>query len=136
MNAMSPERRESIEAFVERELGGDSEWGELPDVFREYAEAEWLRVTRDVMPKLAAERGWPVRFDHCFQRILLDAVCRGDWRKEIKAPAYKNASMKVLKRATVLAKKVIAGDQCLHLLNRRSLAYRGIDRKRGPRARV
>lgn len=29
-------------------------------------EAEWLRLTREVLPALARERGWPVRLDHCF----------------------------------------------------------------------
>ena len=38
-------------------------------------EARWLDLTRRTLPGLSAERRWPVRFDHCFQRILLDAKC-------------------------------------------------------------
>ena len=37
-------------------------------------EAEWLELTRGILPGLARSRVWPVRADHCFQRILLDAV--------------------------------------------------------------
>jgi hypothetical protein len=37
-------------------------------------EADWLTLTRQTLPTLAKARRWPVSADHCFMRILLDAV--------------------------------------------------------------
>ncbi|MGB3711937.1 MAG: GCN5-related N-acetyltransferase, partial [Erythrobacter sp.] len=59
---------------------------------RKMLEAKWFELTRSMMPAIAKERDWPVRFDHCFQRILLDNACGGPWRDHIEAPAYANAS--------------------------------------------
>jgi hypothetical protein len=89
-------------------------------------EAEWLDLTRRVLPALAAERGWPVRADHCFQRILLDHAVGGRWYDHIAGrPAYRCAETDVLARAISLARLVLAGEADLHALNRQSLAWRG-----------
>ena len=87
--------------------------------------AEWFALTRDRMPDAASARNWPVHFDHCFQRILLDNAVGGVWREEIKPPAYRNASEATLKRAIELGQQAMAGQADLHELNRRSLAWRG-----------
>jgi hypothetical protein len=42
-------------------------------------EAEWLILTRQTLPALAQARRWPVSADHCFMRILLDAVHETRW---------------------------------------------------------
>ena len=43
--------------------------------------AHYAVLTKETMPELArtTHRHWPVRNDHCFQRIVLDAVCSGIW---------------------------------------------------------
>jgi hypothetical protein len=46
----------------------------LADAARAELEGRWLELTRILLPSLAQERDWPVSADHCFQRILLDAV--------------------------------------------------------------
>ncbi|WP_308915081.1 hypothetical protein [Jannaschia sp. LMIT008] len=93
-------------------------------------EAEWLALTRHTLPGLAAGRRWPVRFDHCFQRILLDNAVGGRWYDAIpKRPAYRHAPDDVLERAVALGRRVAAGDADLSALNGRSLDWRG---KRGP----
>ncbi|WP_242008370.1 GCN5-related N-acetyltransferase [Sphingomonas ginsenosidivorax] len=95
----------------------------LPD-----AATRWLTLTltRETLPGLAAARRWPVRADHCFQRILLDAACGGRWYDHILArPAYRHAPPEILARAIALGDAVIAGTEDLHALNRRSLAWRG-----------
>ena len=92
-------------------------------------ETEWFALTREQMPSLASARGWPVRFDHCFQRILLDNAVGGRWRDAIASPAYRNATDEQLTRAIALGRDAIAGRSDLHDLNRRSLDWRG---KRGP----
>jgi hypothetical protein len=47
----------------------------------------WFQLTRELLPAAAAGRGWPVRLDHCFQRILLDHAVGAAWRTRIAAPA-------------------------------------------------
>jgi len=92
---------------------------------RSKIETRWFDLTRSVMPALGQERGWPVRFDHCFQRILLDNACGGPWREHIEAPAYKNASHSLLESAIRLGEKAIRGEADLAEWNRQSLEWRG-----------
>ncbi len=92
---------------------------------RDALEARWFELTREVMPSLAAERRWPVRFDHCFQRILLDHAVGGPWRDHIKPPAYRNATDAQLREAAALGDAVISGKADLAALNRQSLEWRG-----------
>ena len=89
-------------------------------------EQRWLTLTRETMPALAAERGWPVRNDHCFQRILLDTAVGGCWYDAIpQRPAYRHADEAVLIRAVEVGEAVIAGLADLAALNRQSLTWRG-----------
>lgn len=89
-------------------------------------EAAWLTLTRKTLPALATERRWPVRADHCFQRILLDNAVEDRWYDHIaKRPAYAHAPDAVLARAVALGEAAIAGAADLDALNRRSLAWRG-----------
>ena len=86
---------------------------------------EWFELTRDTMPCLAKERGWPVRFDHCFQRILLDNAVGGAWKEAIASPAYRNATDAQLRQAIALGREAVNGEADLSELNRRSLVWRG-----------
>lgn len=89
-------------------------------------EAHWLDLTRTVLPELAASRRWPVRHDHCFQRIFLDAACEGRWLDHVAGrPAYKAIDEAKLKNAIELADAVAAGTTDLDVLNRQSLIWRG-----------
>ncbi|MEM9798563.1 MAG: GCN5-related N-acetyltransferase [Pseudomonadota bacterium] len=98
---------------------------------RDALEARWLDLTRREMPAAAGSHGWPVRFDHCFQRILLDNAVGGVWYDVIpKRPAYAHAPDDVLNRAVALGEAALAGQADLRVLNRRSLDWRG---KGGPR---
>ena len=93
---------------------------------RDERERRWLALTREVMPALARERGWPVRADHCFQRILLDHACGGQWYDAIAArPAYRHATDAQLDAAVALGEAVVAGEADLAALNRQSLMWRG-----------
>ena len=101
------------------------------DAARAELEARWLALTRQAMPDAAAANGWPVRFDHCFQRILLDNAAGGVWYDAIPGrPAYAHAPVAVLREAIALGEAALAGDADLAVLNRHSLDWRG---KRGPR---
>ena len=93
-------------------------------------EARWLHLTRATLPGLAATRGWPVRFDHCFQRILLDNACGGRWLDLVEGrPAYRAIDVGRLSAAVALAEAVVAGGADLHALNTKSLAWRGKERR-------
>lgn len=52
----------------------------------------YMRLTKIIMPTLAhnTKRHWPVRNDHCFQRIVLDTICGGVWYDHIARPAYRH----------------------------------------------
>ena len=93
--------------------------------------SHWFELTRERMPALAAERGWPVRFDHCFQRILLDNAVGAKWATRIAAPAFMKASEDVLSQAIRLGEACVAGDANLAELNRQSLRYRDKLRSQG-----
>ena len=86
--------------------------------------ADWLHLTRDTMPSIADNKGWPVRQDHCFQRILLDNAVGQKWNEEIPAPAYRNADDEVIERAIALGRAAIDGLEDLDQLNANSLAWR------------
>jgi hypothetical protein len=101
---------------------------------RSNAEARWLTLTRDTLPRMARTRRWPVEEDHCFQRIFLDNACDGVWYDRIAGrPAYAHAERAVLDRAIDLAEAAIAGEVELSVLNQHSLAWR---RKRKSKSRT
>lgn len=98
---------------------------------RAVLEERWLRLTRVVLPGLATERGWPVRHDHCFQRILLDAACGGRWTDRVAGrPAYRAVDAERLAAAVALAEQAACGSADLHDLHHRSLIWRGKRPKR------
>lgn len=89
-------------------------------------EAEWLDLTRRVLPGLALARGWPVSADHCFQRILLDHAVGGRWYDHVAGrPAYRHVAADRLAAAVALARSAVRGEVDWGALNRRSLAWRG-----------
>lgn len=98
-----------------------------PSYDRAELEARWLHLTRVALPGAAAARpDWPVRLDHCFQRILLDAACGGCWYDHVPhRPAYRHCSDDLLARAVALGEAVLTDAADLHALNARSLRWRG-----------
>ena len=87
---------------------------------------EWLALTREALPAAAAARGWPVRFDHCFGRILLDHACGGRWYDHVRGrPAYRHASEATLREAVRAGRAALAGEADMSAMNRRSLRWRG-----------
>ena len=88
---------------------------------------QYLNLTRIVMPQLAQtlKNKWPVQNDHCFQRIVLDAICGGIWYDHIARPAYKHLSLNQAKSAVQLCDDIISGKADIVDLNRQSLSWRG-----------
>ena len=92
---------------------------------RKALEARWLELTRRTLPSLADERRWPVRADHCFQRILLDAACGMRWYDAIDGrPAYRHIGRERLEQAIALGDAVVLGEADIAGLDARSLEWR------------
>ena len=89
--------------------------------------ARYAVMTKETMPELAhtTHRHWPVRNDHCFQRIVLDAVCGGVWYDHLGRPAYKHLTREQAMQAVRLCDDIIDGKADLHALNKQSLVWRG-----------
>ena len=89
--------------------------------------SQYMVLTKEIMPDLArtSHTHWPVRNDHCFQRIVLDAVCGGVWYDHLLRPAYKNLTRDQATNAVDLCNDIISGDSDLVVLNRQSLMWRG-----------
>ena len=89
--------------------------------------SRYILLTKEVMPHLArtSHKHWPVSNDHCFQRIILDAVCGGVWYDYLPRPAYKNLTHDQAANAVKLCNDIISGDADLIVLNNQSLQWRG-----------
>ncbi|MBD3882437.1 hypothetical protein IFO70_11760 [Phormidium tenue FACHB-886] len=90
---------------------------------------QYLELTNHVLPQLAASRSFPVRYNHCFQRIILDNLFGCCWYEVLERkqePAYKQLTEDQLEQAIALANNIIAQpDRYLHQLNQNSLNWRG-----------
>ncbi|MEM1152020.1 MAG: hypothetical protein AAGI03_15975 [Pseudomonadota bacterium] len=93
----------------------------------------YLELTRQVMPRKAREAhiNWPVRFDHCFQRIVLDTICGDVWYNHLQRPAYRHLSDAQAREAVALCEDILSGRADLWALNAQSLAWRGKVRNAG-----
>lgn len=87
--------------------------------------ARYLTLTREDMPRVARDRGWPVVNDHCFQRIVLDHVCGGRWYDHLERPAYRHMTPAQAEAAVRLCDEILAGEADLDAMNRQSLIWRG-----------
>lgn len=90
-----------------------------------YQELTKERLPEQAQAQAQADDEWPVRFDHCFQRIVLDAVCDDEWYGHIESPAYKNMTEDQLVEAIKLAQSMIDDPARCKELNVQSLTYRG-----------
>ena len=103
--------------------------------------AHWTTIYTHTLPNLArsgapSQPTWPVHLDHCFARIILDAVIgnststRHDetptpWTTKLKSPAVKNMSTQQLEACIELGEAIAEGRIDLVELDRRSLTVRG-----------
>ena len=88
---------------------------------------DYMHLTKAVLPSIArsGERDWPVREDHCFQRIVLDHVCGGVWYEHLGRPAYKHLTSDQAQRAVELCQDIVKGRVDLQQMNQQSLIWRG-----------
>ena len=88
--------------------------------------ARFKRLTESVLPALAREQRWPIRLDHCFQRICLDHAFGDSWYNHCPKPAERHIASEPLARAIECAEQMISGGLAsLSEFNRASLTFRG-----------
>ncbi|MBW4471675.1 MAG: hypothetical protein KME45_14885 [Stenomitos rutilans HA7619-LM2] len=90
---------------------------------------QYLELTNHVLPNLATARHFPVRYNHCFQRIILDNLFGRCWYEVLerqREPAYKQLTAAHLEQAIALAHCIIdQPDSYLRSLNQNGLNWRG-----------
>jgi hypothetical protein len=88
--------------------------------------ARFKHLTEVALPALAREQHWPIRLDHCFKRICLDATFNDVWYNHLPRPAERHLSGESLSRAIACAEAILAeGRPTLDLRNADSLRFRG-----------
>jgi hypothetical protein len=96
--------------------------------------SEWERLTKRVLPQRAAREKWPIRFDHCFQRVALDHAFGGCWYEHLdrkKGAAIKQIHTPALAKAVAAARRMEAeGVGAVRPMDERSLLWRGKQPKR------
>lgn len=96
---------------------------------RRALEKRYLELTKERLPAQARENRWPLRFDHCFMRVVLDNAFQGCWYDHLdrRAGALKTISEEKLKEAVSIAEEISQDPtgQVLCTLNSRSLKWRG-----------
>lgn len=74
---------------------------------------------------MAGEQGWPIRLDHCFMRVCLDAAMGRRWDEAVRRPAIRHLDDAGLRRAVAVAERIAADPVLLPGLNAASLRMRG-----------
>ena len=95
----------------------------------EQLRAKYLQLIDRELPAQAKQRQFPVRFNHCFARIILDNLFQRCWYEAIdrqQGAAYKQLSVEQLYQAIDIAEAIIdRPDSYVQQLNQNSLRWRG-----------
>ena len=84
----------------------------------------WTELTHEVLPAMAAVQRWPIRLDHCFMRLCLDAALGSPWTATIGRPAVRTMSEAQLRVAIAVAESIVVDPARLPGLNEASLRAR------------
>jgi len=85
---------------------------------------QYLDLVHRQLPAAAQRRVYPVRFNHCFARIILDNLFEDVWYRHLSKPAYKHLTAAQLAAAIALGQTFLADPQACFAANRASLWYR------------
>ncbi len=88
---------------------------------------QYLQLINHRLPEKAKQVSMPVRFNHCFARIVLDNLFEGCWYEHLsrKTPAYKQLNEKQLMQAIAIARNMLTNPKTAIQLNQNSLRWRG-----------
>ena len=103
---------------------------------RRLLRARYLELTRETLPARARADGWPLRFDHCFQRVALDNAVGDRWYDAVPGrPAIDHLTDAQLAAAVAVAERIAReGVPLLEELDANSLRWRSKRPKRFPSA--
>jgi hypothetical protein len=93
--------------------------------------SRWLDLTRQVLPGMAADCGWPIRHDHCFMRVCLDAAVGAPWHRHVRRPAIRHLTEAQLLAAVTVAETLRREPGRLAALNEQSIRWRRTEAERG-----
>ncbi|MCU0549951.1 MAG: hypothetical protein MUC48_11440 [Leptolyngbya sp. Prado105] len=89
---------------------------------------QYLELTNQVLPRLATSRKFPIRYNHCFQQIILDNLLGRCWYEVLerkRIPAYQQLTEEQLEQAIAIAQSMITEpDSYVQQLNQNSLNWR------------
>ena len=87
----------------------------------------YLALINHQLPEKAKHVSLPVRFNHCFARIVLDNLFEDCWYNHLsrKQPAYKQLNETQLEKAIALAESMLEHPERVSGLNDNSLSWRG-----------
>lgn len=96
---------------------------------------EYRRLVRVELPQAAKAGGWSLRLDHCFARVILDALFGGCWYGHLEHGRGRSAESQLdvrqLARAVQIGHRMLTeGDAEVRRLDAQSLAWRGKPPKR------
>ena len=95
---------------------------------------EYLRLTKKALPALAKAHKWPIRFDHCFMRVMLDNSFGCVWYERLdrkKGSPISQIDADALRRAVGFGRRMEAeGLGAVQVLDNVSLRLRGKAPKR------
>ena len=103
--------------------------------------SQWTTLYTQTLPSLARSAkdrsAWPVHLDHCFARIIYDAVIGIDapWPSKLKAPAKLHMNEIQLSKCIEMGQGIAEGAIDLREWNQRSLDIRGKAAVKGKRKR-
>lgn len=88
---------------------------------------QYLALVNHQLPEKAKQGDMPVRFNHCFARIILDNLFQDCWYNHLsrKMPAYKQLSSEQLHEAISIANRMLIDAESVVTLNNNSLRWRG-----------
>ena len=116
--------RESVDFDRYREIMGHKSADRL---HRYELQERYLKLTRHVLPAVARMKGWALKEDHCFMRVILDHLFQDCWYNHLdrRLTAYKQLNDQQLRRAISLATVIEGGEfDTLDKWNRESLRWR------------
>lgn len=84
-------------------------------------------ICDEELPDMAKQGGWPVRFDHCFRRLVYDAACEDEWYDHVDGDSFiDDATKGQLTRALDHAARLLYdGADYAWQLQEQSMLWRG-----------
>ena len=89
--------------------------------------AHLRQLANEDFPAAARAGGYPIRFNHCFLRVVYDNLVGNKWQRVLtgKQPAIHQLTEEQLRRAIEIGEAITAEAGVCRALNEQSLGWRG-----------